>query len=77
MSVSLSIKDVPAPVVRELRRRARENHRSMQGELLHILETAVRRPRPFDAKGLLREIEALGLSTPPDAARMVREDRDR
>jgi hypothetical protein len=77
MSVSLSIKDVPAPIVRELRRRAKANRRSMQGELLHILENAVRRPKPFDAQGLLREIKALGLSTPSESVRMIREDRDR
>jgi len=77
MSASLSIKDVPQDMVRALRARARANHRSMQGELMSILEAAVRAPRPFQAFALLREIEALGLSTPAEAVQMIREDRDR
>jgi hypothetical protein len=77
MSMSLSIKDVRPALVRELRRRAKRNRRSMQGELLHILETALERPTSFDAFGLQRDIRALGLRTPAEAVRMIREDRDR
>jgi plasmid stability protein len=77
MSVSLSIKDVPNDVVRKLRARARQNHRSIQGELMSILEAAVRTPRPFQAYQLQREIRALGLTTPAEAVQMIREDRDR
>jgi plasmid stability protein len=77
MSVSLSIKDVPDGLARALRERAKQNHRSMQGELMSILEQAVQRPQPFQAFKLLREIEALGLKTPAEAVQMIREDRDR
>ena len=77
MSASLSIKDVPQDMVRALRARARANHRSMQGELMSILETAVRAPRPFQAFQLQREIRTLGLKTPAEAVQMIREDRDR
>ena len=76
MNVSLSIKGVPASLVRDLRARAKRNHRSMQGELMHILQEAVQ-TRPFDARGLLREIRGLGLSTPSESVQMIREDRDR
>lgn len=76
MAVSLSIKDVPDDLARALRARAKRNHRSIQGELLDILETAVR-PRPFRALALQREIRALGLKTPSEAVAMIREDRDR
>jgi plasmid stability protein len=76
MPVSLSIKDVPEGLARALRRRAEQNHRSIQGELMHILETAVR-PRPFHAQTLVKRIQALGLSTPAEATSMVRRDRDR
>jgi plasmid stability protein len=75
MTVSLSIKDVPDEIAQALRERAARNHRSVQGELMHILETAVR-PRPFQAGALWRQIQALGFSTPGDAADMVRESRD-
>ena len=76
MSASLSIKDVPDGIVRALRARAEANHRSMQGELMSILEAAVA-PRPFQAMELLRRVRARGLSTPADSVQMIREDRDR
>jgi plasmid stability protein len=76
MSASLSIKDVPESLVRALRSRAQANHRSMQGELMSILEAAVA-PRPFQAMELLRRVRARGLSTPAESVQMIREDRDR
>jgi len=75
MAVSLSIKDVPDDLAEALRTRAARNHRSVQGELMHILEAAVR-PRPFQADVLQRQLEALGLSTSGESVAMVREDRD-
>jgi len=44
MSVSLSIKDVPEALAERLRRRAEANHRSLQGELLAIIEQATAEP---------------------------------
>jgi plasmid stability protein len=41
MPVSLSVKAVPQALAAALRRRARRNHRSLQGELLAILHDAV------------------------------------
>jgi plasmid stability protein len=75
MDVSLSVKNVPEELADALRERAARNHRSLQGELLHILETAVR-PRPFQATALWRRVQALDLTTTNDATRFVREDRD-
>jgi len=40
MPVSFSVKNVPDDVAEALRSRARRNHRSLQGELLAILEAA-------------------------------------
>lgn len=37
---SLSIKDVPEPLAEKLRQRAARNHRSLQGELMAILDAA-------------------------------------
>jgi len=75
MGVSLSIKDVPDDIAQALRERAARNHRSVQGELIHILETAVR-PRPFQARALWQEIQALGVSTPADSTDLIRQTRD-
>lgn len=41
MAKTLTLRDVPDPVVRGLRERARRNHRSMQKEVLSILQGAV------------------------------------
>ena len=76
MAVSLSIKEVPDDLAQSLRDRATRNHRSIQGELMHILETAVR-TRPFQAAALQRRLHALGFSTAGNAVRTIREDRDR
>jgi plasmid stability protein len=75
MAVSLSIKDVPDETAHALRDRAARNHRSVQGELMHILEAAVR-PRPFQAGALWQQLQALGFSTPDDSASLIRESRD-
>jgi len=76
MPVSLSIKDVPDDLARALRARAKRNHRSIQGELMDLLETSLS-PRPFRASALLREVRALGLKTPAESVQMIREDRER
>jgi plasmid stability protein len=41
MTVNLSIKEVPEAVAARLRERAQRNHRSLQGELMAIIESAV------------------------------------
>lgn len=44
MGVNLSIKDVPDDVAERLRQRAARNHRSLQGELMAIVEQAAGEP---------------------------------
>jgi plasmid stability protein len=75
MPVSLSIKGVPDDLARALRRRAGENHRSVQGELMHILESAVR-PRAFRAEEFVRRVQAVGVRTPGDGTAIIRRNRD-
>jgi antitoxin FitA len=75
MGVTLSIKDVPDDLADALRDRARRNHRSIQGELMAILEQNLS-GRPFRAFALLERIRALGLETPGESADAVRESRD-
>ena len=43
---SLSIKDVPEELAERLRQRAARNHRSLQGELMAIIEQAAVEPKP-------------------------------
>lgn len=77
MTVTLSIKNVPDDVVERLRRRAARHHRSLQGEMLAIIEEAVS-PEPALSSGeLLAEIRRLGVSTKAESAAIIRADRDR
>jgi plasmid stability protein len=75
MPVTLSIKTVPDHLAAALRKRARLNHRSLQGELMSILESAVG-GRPFRARALLQEIRAVGVATEGDSVQIIRETRD-
>jgi len=61
-----------------LRERAARNHRSIQGELMAILEEAVRpaRSQGFDPDRLIRMAEALGLRSTESSVDLIREMRD-
>jgi antitoxin FitA len=76
MPVNLSIKNAPDDVVKRLRARAARHHRSLQGELMAIIEEAVGPARRLTPEEVLSRVRLLGLSTPEGAAAMVREDRD-
>jgi plasmid stability protein len=75
--MNLSIKNVPDEIVRRLRQRAARRHRSLQGELLSIIEQAAHSEQQLSPGELLAEVRALGLRTPADSADIVRADRDR
>jgi Arc-like DNA binding domain. len=76
MPINLSIKNAPDEVVQRLRDRAERHHRSLQGELMAIIEAAVREGRPATPAEILAEVRRLGLRTPSEAAGIVRADRD-
>ena len=59
MPVNLSIKNVPEAMAAKLRERAQRNHRSLQGELMAILENAAIEPNVSraNAGGARYEIE--------------------
>jgi plasmid stability protein len=74
MSLTLSIKKVPEKVVKRLKRRAAMHKRSLQGELMALLEDATS-PGRMTVEELWREARRLG-PTPGDSTKMIREDRD-
>jgi plasmid stability protein len=76
MPVNLSIKNAPDQVVQRLRQRAERHHRSLQGELMAIIEAAVLEKYPARPTDILAEVRRLGLQTPGEAASLVRADRD-
>lgn len=61
MTVNLSIKNVPDSLADALRTRADRNHRSLQGELMAILERA----------GAERGLGSAGIAEPADSAAMA------
>lgn len=76
MPVNLSIKNAPDRIVQRLRERAERHHRSLQGELMAIIEAAVREDRPAQPADILAQVRQLGLQTPGEATAIVRADRD-
>jgi plasmid stability protein len=74
--VTLSIKNAPDDIVRRLRLRAKKHHRSLQGELLAILEEAVRAPTAMTCHDVLAQVGRLGVRTPREAESIIRQDRD-
>jgi len=76
MAVNLSIKNVPDHIAEKLRERAAKHHRSLQGELVAILEESIAREQVLTPAQLLAEVRAFGLKTPEEAARLIRRERD-
>ncbi len=78
MGVNLSIKNVPAEKVAALKQRAKANHRSLQGELMAIIEQATSIPgKSMSIDELAENGRRLGLRTASESVQMIREDRDR
>ena len=75
MPVSFSVKNVPDEVAARLRLRAKRHHRSIQGELLAILEETAT-SRRLTTEDAARKLRALSLRTPANSGRMLRQDRD-
>jgi antitoxin FitA len=76
MPANLSIKNVPDEILKRLRQRAARHRRSLQGELLAILEKNVLSEERLTVDDVLARVRRLRLRTPSEAARMIRTDRD-
>ena len=72
---TLSINNVPEETMERLRERAQRNHRSLQGELLTILDQVLN-PGKLTVEELVQRVRASGLKTGDDSTRIIREDRD-
>ena len=76
MAVNLTIKNVPEWLVRRLRARASRHHRSLQGELMSILEGSVVDTDCLSVAEVVRLTRKLGVHTKSESAAMVRADRE-
>ena len=76
MPASLSIKNVPDAVVERLRARAARNRRSLQGELLDVIEHAADELPTISARMVYERIRKLNLPVGESSADIIRELRD-
>jgi len=81
---ALYVENIPGDLYRALRKRARENHKSIAAEVISLLERnlptteELRRRREFYAHlAELRASQTENLGTFPTVEEMIREDRDR
>jgi hypothetical protein len=86
---NLSIKGVPDELAERLRQRAARNHRSLQGELMAIIEQAADDPMPaspYEYRRRSKPIEQIAaehrarfpqpIASGPDAVDIIRTERD-
>lgn len=76
MALSLSIKNVSDEVVERLRARAARNRRSLQGELLDLIERAADEVPLISAREIYDRIRKLNLPAGESSADIIREMRD-
>jgi plasmid stability protein len=76
MPVNLSVKNVPDDLAKRLRERAARAHRSLQGELMAILEEAARAHAELSPVDVLDRVRSLGVKTGEEAVEVVRAARD-
>ena len=72
---SLSIKNVPEELISRLKTQAKQNHRSLQGEIMAILEASAK-PRRLKIHEVHDLVKEMGLKTGDDSTRWIRELRD-
>ena len=78
--VAITVKNIPADVYEQVKKRAKANHRSINNELITILEQSVM-PRPIDVAETLertrrvRELTAHYAITDDEITRMKAEGR--
>ena len=78
MPVNLSIKSVPDALVERLRARASRNNRSLQGELITILEESTGlRTNSMGTEEAIGKLRQLDFQTKADSVEFVRKDRDK
>ena len=75
MAVDIALRDLPDSLVRRLKERAESHHRSLEGEIVALLEEVL----PGDSltpEEVFRRVRELGLETPAESATFIRSDRD-
>jgi plasmid stability protein len=75
--LNLSVKNAPDEIVKRLKERAARHHRSLQVELMAILEAAAyEEQRPLTPREVLALVRAAGTSTPASSVQIIRASRE-
>jgi plasmid stability protein len=77
---NLTIKKLPDPVHRQLKKRAKLHGRSLNAQVIHMLQSDLSEHARFEKmRESNEELERLVASMPPmaDSTPLIREDRDR
>ncbi len=73
---TLTIENISDDLVKRLRERAESHRRSMQGELIAILEQNLGTSGKLSLSEFRKELDKLDFQTGDDSTRWIREDRD-
>jgi macrodomain Ter protein organizer (MatP/YcbG family) len=79
-SVNLTLKNIPDPVYQAIKKEAKKNRRSLNAEMIQVLETeAQEAKRRRQLSTLRKELRRFSATLPPldDSAPMIRRDRER
>lgn len=76
MPLNLSIKSVPEEWVEKLRKRAKENHRSLQGELMTILEENLGTGLTLSSNEVFKKLRKINIKTKSESVKIIRNDRN-
>ena len=75
---SLTIRNLPAEVVENLKEHAKANHRSLEAEVRVVLEQHAQR---LSTEALIKQAKQIAAMSPPrpgyDSTGLLREERDR
>jgi hypothetical protein len=78
--MNITVKGIPDPVYRVMKREAKRNGRSLNAEIIRALETeSAEAERRRQSMNLRRELDRFAASLPPlgDSAPLIRRDRER
>ena len=78
--MNITLKNVPESTYRIMKREAKKNRRSLNAEMIQVLETeAMEADRRRSLAALRKELDRFAASLPPmnDSAPLIRKDRER
>ena len=78
--MNITVKNLPEPVYRVIKREAKRNRRSLNAQIIQALEAeAAEAARRRQLGGLRKELERFAATLPPldDSAPLIRRDRER